>query len=265
MNKTFFIFSALLIFTLLTLSCATDPGDEALCPECDNKTELLVGNKCVPIDEIEECSPDGHAHGDECHCFSGQEPSEIGEKQYCLQQGCKEAETECSGHGHLENGECHCDEGFKQDHDDKTICIPDSEEHDVDYEACEAVENIGENVTAADVFEKFDEAHVDLVVGAEITLPEQKEGFVHFPVEHTGEFAIYIDREDVVESVYDSERNELSIENAGSNGDCSDKLKEILHISATNESGTKTPVIIKFKAKGGKVKIFIHKLETDHE
>jgi len=118
-------------FTFLIISCADESGDKVDCPVCDNKTEILVGTKCVAVEEVEVCGPDGHLHGENCHCFSDQTPTEIDGNFYCLQTGCGGDKTECSGHGHLEDGACHCDEGYEQDHDDKTKCV---EEHEHDAE-----------------------------------------------------------------------------------------------------------------------------------
>lgn len=74
---------------LALTTCATSPGDTLDCPTCDNVTELLVGAaRGVAIAEVEACGPDGHGHGEACHCFSGQQPTAIGGTEYCLQQGC---------------------------------------------------------------------------------------------------------------------------------------------------------------------------------
>ncbi len=77
-----------LLLALAAGGCATGPGSALECPSCDNVTELLVGDQCVPIEQVEPCGPDGHAHGDGCHCFSGQQPTTIAESDYCLQPGC---------------------------------------------------------------------------------------------------------------------------------------------------------------------------------
>jgi len=107
-------------FTILTLmmisSCAAKAGDKADCPECNNETEILVGTKCVPIEEVDECGPDGHAHGDECHCFSSQEVSLIGERSFCLQQGCEEVDSDIEA----------CDEDEDHEHEDHE----EHEDHD---------------------------------------------------------------------------------------------------------------------------------------
>jgi hypothetical protein len=86
------------VFSLALLAglgaCAAEKGDEIECPECDNETTVLVGDRCVSIDEVDPCGPDGHLHGDECHCFDGQDPTSIGGTQYCLQAECGTHEPE---------------------------------------------------------------------------------------------------------------------------------------------------------------------------
>lgn len=98
-------------------SCAAKAGDKVDCPECNNETEILVGTKCVPIEDVDECGPDGHSHGEECHCFSSQEVTVIGEKPFCLQQGCGET-----------NDTEECDE--EHDHEDHDHEDHDHEEHE---------------------------------------------------------------------------------------------------------------------------------------
>jgi len=85
---------ALTISTLFILSCKKDSSKtvEVVKPikstkplVCNSKTELLVENKCVAIEKIEECGPAGHSHGaGNCHCYSGRMPREINGKKYCL-------------------------------------------------------------------------------------------------------------------------------------------------------------------------------------
>lgn len=87
-------------------------GDTLTCPECDNVTRILVGDKCVPVGDVSECGPDGHCHGDECHCFSGQEPTGIGGVMYCLQQDCAADKEDILGH-------LDCDEHDAHEHDDE--------------------------------------------------------------------------------------------------------------------------------------------------
>ena len=107
------VFTASLVILFLAVSCM-GPGDDVACPVCDNATELLVGAKCVPIEQVDECGPDGHSHGAECHCFSGQEPTAIDGKSYCLQAGCPgpgqgdtpDAEEDCE-HEHHDDQEPH--------------------------------------------------------------------------------------------------------------------------------------------------------------
>jgi len=225
--------SGLCLFSLLAfVSCASGDGDKVNCPTCDNLTQLLVGTKCVPIADVDVCGPDGHAHGTECHCFSGQEPTAIGGQNYCLQQGCGDkGETE-----------------------------------DVDALACAALEETGENVTAADEFAKFEDAHADLGELIVLSLPDGKPGFVHFPASETGDFAVYLDTAGAFDKALDGEGHELETETLGANPDCSDKLPALFHVLVTNESGQIKPQILQFKSGAARtVKLFIHEAGEDHE
>ena len=73
---------------LFVAACANEEGDEVECPVCDEATETLVGTQCVPYEEVEVCGPDGHLHGPVCHCFGGQEVTNIDGVDYCLQEVC---------------------------------------------------------------------------------------------------------------------------------------------------------------------------------
>jgi len=203
---------------LLLCSCALDEGEAADCPECDNVTELLVGDKCVAIEEVAKCGPDGHSHGDACHCFSGQDPTEINGTMYCLQQGCAGADA----------GQ-------------------DSEE-DVDMQACEHLGDSAEAATAVETFEEFDQAHVDLDLLAEIALPADHEGFVHFPGMETTEYAVFVSTTGAVDAFLDADGESLDAQNMGSNTDCPDDFKEVWHVSVTNNTGSPLPQVIRFKA-----------------
>ncbi len=206
-----------------SLSCASSSGDDVKCEECDNVTTLLVGVKCVPIAQIAECGPDGHLHGSVCHCFHGQATIAIGGKNYCPQ-------TECG----------------------------QTSEVDVDAKACEHLTDTPEAVTPVESFAQFENAHVDLEKLAEISLPEQKESFVHFPGLKTTEYAVFVSESGVLEGFYDADNKALSAMNEGTNEDCPSDFKEAWHASVLNESGSAKPQIIKFKAgTAKKVKIFI--------
>jgi len=51
---------------------------------------------------------------------------------FIVMPGCGEddgqAAEECSGHGHLHDNECHCDNGYTNDPNDPTKCVPDQEQ-----------------------------------------------------------------------------------------------------------------------------------------
>jgi hypothetical protein len=130
--KVFLVISVLFL-SVISYSCASKAGDETECPKCDNKTELLVGTKCVPIEDVEDCGPDGHSHGDTCHCFSNQEVTVINGRQFCLQQDCHddhhhdEEEHDCDDHHHDEEEHHHDEEDHHHEEEDHHH---DEEEHD---------------------------------------------------------------------------------------------------------------------------------------
>lgn len=225
------------IFSLTFLAaCAGKAGDGVHCEECDNVTELLVGTKCVPIAEIAVCGPDGHAHGDVCHCFSGQAPTTIGENQYCIQ--------ECSA------GE-----------------PGDQQVEDVDAHACEAAEGAKETATAVDAFEKFDEVHLELETLYELTLPAGKEGFVHTGPATTGDWAIYLGKSDLFVGAFNAKGEELEVEMMGANEDCATIFPAIFHVLYTVQEGMGPAIILKFKASTAETKVlfFAHEAGHDHE
>ena len=214
------------LFTLTLAFSCMGPGDEVDCPVCDNKTELLAGAKCVPVDQVEECGPDGHSHGTECHCFSEQEPNTIGGKEYCLQQGCPGAGGDTDAH--TGDGDAYTAE-------------------DLDVHACEHLGDTPEEVDAVATFEDFGDAHVDLEHLADITLPENAEGFVHFPGKETGEVAVYVSETGVIDAFLDGQGNAIGAHNQGENGDCPDDFREVWLVEVVNDTGSVKPQIIRFR------------------
>jgi len=232
------LFIVIVFLTALTLiSCAGSKGDSVKCEECDNVTELLVGTKCVPIADVAVCGPDGHAHGDVCHCFSGQEVTTIGGTDYCLMT-CEMATS-----------------------DDDMV------EEDVDAHACEAAEGAKETATAVDAFEKFDEVHLELETLYELTLPAGKEGFVHTGPATTGDWAVYLGKSDLFEGAFNAKGEELEVETIGANEDCATTFPAVFHVLYTVQEGMGPAIILKFKAPSVETKIlfFAHEAGHDHE
>jgi hypothetical protein len=212
-SKATMAFCAVLIATGVA-ACGSDDGDEVTCPDCDNVTELLVGNKCVPIEEVEACGPDGHAHGSECHCFSGQQPTEIGGTEYCLQ-------TECT----------------------------DDHQEDPHAHACELLEGTPEAVTAVASFDDFGDAHADLETRIDVSLPGGT-SYIHFPGHETGHVLVFLDTAGVFVTAYDGEQTELTTESLGANEDCSAELAEVWEVYVENDTGTPTPQILELTGAG---------------
>lgn len=235
------VLTGILSTALFTVSCL-GPGDELDCPVCDDATELLVGTKCVPFDEVAECGPDGHTHGTECHCFSGQQPTTIGAKDYCLQQGCSGAADTDAQTGDANGIE------------------------DLDRHACEHLGDTPEDVTAVTAFDDFEDAHADLEHLAHVDLPAGTGSFVHFPGDETGEVAVFLDETGVIDGFLDAGQNALPAEKVGANTDCPDDFVEVWHVEVTNDTGSPTPQIIRFKADvADHVHVLILEIGHEHE
>ena len=227
----------ILVPLFFIISCASKSGDSVDCPDCNNTTEILVGTKCVAVEEVDACGPDGHAHGDVCHCFSGQEITVIGEKSFCLQQDC----------------------GGSND--------SDVVEEDVDAHACEAFEGeIAESVTAVGTIDEFDTVHVEQEELIEVTLKAGTDNFLHFEIPSTGDYALYISAKDLFVKAFDKNKTELEVEDMGANPDCSESFPQVYHILANSE-GTMVPVILQFAKvdTDTKIKIFIHEAGHNDE
>jgi len=231
------LFVLLLGLGLASLGCALDKGDSVNCPTCDNVTQLLVGTRCVPLAEVEECGPDGHSHGTACHCFHGQTPTTIGEHGYCLQQGCGGGDQDAS----------------------EAVTDPD-------LHACEHLGDVPEQVSAVAAFADFDNAHVEVEHLVEIVLPVNQRGFVHFEGDATGEVAVYVREPGRIDSFLDENEQPLTAENVGGNTDCPADFPEVWHVEIVNDSGQPKPQIIRFKqGVAGPVHLLIVELGDEHE
>jgi hypothetical protein len=206
-------------------SCASTPGDDVTCPSCDGTTELLVGTKCVPIASVAACGPDGHAHGDSCHCSSGQQPTRIGAVEYCLQQGCGEAKV------------------------------------DTDAAACAEVTLAAEAISAAERAADVETAHVALAKVAEVALPASQESYVHFGADEAGEFLVYATLPGVVIGAQSEAGAALALAIEGPNEDCGAVLPEVTAVT-TKGAG---PVLLRLKAGTiPKVKLVIYESAHVH-
>ncbi len=223
------------IFTIF--SCASKKGDSVECPVCDNKTTFLKGTKCVPIAEVEACGPDGHAHGTDCHCFSGQAPTEIDGKEYCIQKDC----------------------GGNTD---------ETPEEDVDAHACETVKaGNATSVEGVATIDEFEKAHLELETLYEITLKAGAETYFHTGPATTGDWAVYFSEAGVFDSAYNAEKVKLESESLGANPDCKENLKDLYNVLYTEKEGMGPAIIIKLKAQteDKKVVVFVHEAGHEHE
>lgn len=236
MNRYGYIGAMFVLAAALAGTGCMGSGDEVDCPDCDNVTQLLVGAKCVDIAEVEACGPDGHSHGTECHCFSGQEPVAIGTTSYCLQQGCAGG-------------------------DEDTV-----EAEDLDMQACEHLGDTLEAVTAASSFDGFESAHLDIDTLGHVELPSGVDAYIHFPAASAGEYHVYAATAGVVSGFMYGDETAVVAENIGANSDCPSDFPEVWHIDVVNESGTTVPIVIHFApGEAEHVELVILKGEDDED
>jgi len=214
-----------LVFGLSLLGgCATAPGDTVACPVCDGISELLVGARCVPIAEVAVCGPDGHAHGDACHCFSGQEPTTIGGAAYCLQQGCGGA----------------------------------GEEEDLDAWACEEVGQAPEQATAVVAFADFAAVHLEDARVTEVILPAGQESYVHCAAPRAGHLRLDLAAAGVLLAALDAAGRPLELEGGAANPDCPAGLPATYEVHLPAGEDYPHPVVLRFAAgEGGPVRIVV--------
>lgn len=227
MKKLFLIFS----LTILMLSCADSDGNNEECETCDNITTVLVGTKCVPIAEVEACGPDGHAHGEvngvpDCHCFHGQNTTDINGAPYCLQ-------SECST----------------------------TEEKDWDQVACEIFSDQAEEIVLTT---DYTIAHMHFEEKMEVVLGET-ETMGHIPVLQDSAFMLHLSEKDVFVKASLADGTDVEFEREDANSDCSSDIKEVIHIHMENDTGEKFPLILHFRAQNSSnERVFLIVLEEKH-
>ncbi len=255
----------IVLVNVIFLGCANKDGNEEKCPVCDNETQLLVGNKCVDILQVEECGPDGHSHGEDepCHCFSGQTQKIINGKRYCLQANCEENNDECGGHGKLVNDECHCRIGYEKDENNPKNCVLSV---DIDKLACEI--EASEIKKAKRQEENPNGQHLELEKKYIVKVLQGK-SYVHFPMLEDSEFVVYLSEQSLLTNTQSKDGNgiipvEFEKENKGANVDCEELFKEVFHIKGVRQhpNDKKEPVVLEFTSASDKdITIFIHLLE----
>lgn len=206
--------AAVAVVALCVTGCATEPGDAPDCPDCNGTTELLVGARCVPIADVAVCGPDGHLHGDACHCFSGQEPTTIAGQQYCVQQGCGGA----------------------------------SEPGDPDALACDEVDREPEQATAVGSFADFESVHIEDGRVTEISLPAGQESFVHCAALAAGHLRVDLSVAGALTGAFDANETALELEGGTANADCPTALPGVHEVHLEEGATYPHPVVLRFEA-----------------
>ncbi len=149
--------------------------------------------------------------------------------------------------------------------DDDDSGDDDDEDTEFPQEACDQFsEGTVEQKEVVDVFDDvFDETyHADLDVPVEVTLPDNAESYIHFPVFQSGEYVVFLDTEGVFDTVYDRNEVEASISGGVPNGVCPDVLTDHYHVGGVVYDGdgeSPVPYVIKFKAVSAQTIRFIIK------
>jgi uncharacterized protein YceK len=236
------------------------------CVNIDNK------GKAACVDETKSCT----AADEKCDnntayfCVNGklgQEP--CGTAKVCHHEKgkaphCVKKSVECGGHGHIHGDSCHCDKGYKQDPGDKKNCIA---EVGFPQQSCVLFGKTATKKTLVEDFSKFKDAHAEHDTVYEVTLPDNKPAYVHFPVKATGNYVIFLSHTDVFDSFVHRNRKEVSSSGGKPNGKCADTIKDHWHGKLTldgDKDVEKVPYIVRFKAvTGGKTIQFMlrHKPE----
>ncbi|MDX9722585.1 MAG: hypothetical protein RBU37_17695 [Myxococcota bacterium] len=217
------------------------------CTETDQRCENNTAYFCIDGKLAQDpCGTSKHCHADEGvpHC------EELDDE-------------ECSGHGHLHDGECHCEEGYVLAPDDATKCVS---EVDFPTQSCTLFAGTAHSEAAVTPFSEFPNAHVELDQVYEVTLPDNVESYVHFPVTESAEYVIFLSTAGIFGAFL--HRNESSINASGGvpNGMCSDTIADHYHAELSfdgAETDTKVPYIVRFNAVSGgaTVKVLIRKKE----
>lgn len=211
--------------------------DSKTCAVADQKCENNTAYFCVNGKLAQEVC--GTAK--ECHVDGGETPH------------CVTKSTECSGHGTLKDNECVCDEGYKQNPSDKQGCIS---EVSFPQQSCDMFAGNAMVKSVVDSFSKFKEAHAELDTPYEVTLPDNKASYVHFPVAETGEYVIFLSEPEVFDSFMHRNETDIAPNGGVPNEKCKDAIKDHWHGGLTFDGtgdATKVPYILRFKAiSGGK-------------
>jgi hypothetical protein len=213
------------------------------CVPADEKCDANTAYFCVEGKLGQE--PCGTAA--ECHAGDGEKPH------------CEDKGTECGGHGHVHDAECHCDTGYSLDPTNKLNCIADV---DVATAACAAFGQTPTPEAVVDVFADFPKAHVDVEKLYELTLPDGKPSYVHFPVTATQKYVISLSEPGVFDAFVHRSGQDVSPAPVGGapNAECATVIKDQWHATlAFDGSATdaKVPYIVRLKPQAGGKKVVV--------
>ncbi len=224
------------------------------CVDVDDKGNAACvdsSKSCTPVDQ--KCDQNAAYF-----CVNGklaQEP--CGTAKEChADEGiphCEDKGTECGGHGHLDAGTCHCDTGYVVDPADAKNCASAVE---FPLQSCDLFRATPANESVVSTFADFPKAHADLDKPYTVTLPDNAPSYVHFPVQATGEYVLFLSDPSRFDAFMHRSGSNVSPPASGGvpNGMCSDLIKDHWHASLTFDGAatdTKVPYVVRFKAVPG--------------
>ncbi|MCK5689390.1 hypothetical protein KAI87_08975, partial [Myxococcota bacterium] len=223
----------------LGFECVETTGETAVC--VDSSTSCEVGEfectdniayNCIdgafavlPCGTANECHEEADAA--ECHPYE---------------------EVECGGHGHLDTGTCICDPGYAPDADDDLICVVSP------AGVCTLFEGETHTASLVTVFSEVFAADYHSPLGelTEVTLPDNAESFIHFPVPSDGDYVIFLSAAGVLDEVLHRDpAHEVILKSGGDpNGECESTITEHWHTHLHHDSDAEdaVPYVLRFKA-----------------
>jgi len=222
--------------------------NSATCSSSDEKCDQNTAYFCVNGKMAQE--PCGTAK--QCHADSAT-------------PHCEEKGSECGGNGHLDGESCHCDTGYVIDPDNAKNCIA---EVGFPQQSCNMFGQAATNEKSVTAFADFSKAHADLDRPYTVVLPDNAPSYVHFPVQATGEYVLFLSDSGRFDAFMHRNGSDVTPAAAGGvpNGKCSETIKDHWHETLTFDGAAtdaKVPYIIRFKAVpgGGTVTFMVRKGE----
>jgi hypothetical protein len=157
-------------------------------------------------------------------------------------------------------------------HEETSEAVCEEHAHEGDFDpqtACDAYSGGGgetKQVTTTfdDVFSE--DYHADLDVSVTVTLPDNEVSYIHFPVTAGGEYVVFLDVADVLDTIlHRDETDQGPLDGGIANGKCPDDLVDHYHAELAYDGDCSGPVpfVLKFKAVSAQDVTFVVMKKAD--